>query len=215
MELLAPRSVVDVGCGTGSWLAAFQKRGVSEILGLDGAWVDPEWLEVSPDQRIVADLKEPIRLDRRFDLVLCLEAAENIAETSAEVLVESLVGLGPAVLFSSAVPCQGGHYHVNEQWPEYWATRFRTHGYVALDCIRPRVWSDERVAWWYSQNAVLYLKRGFVAPSAALARELERPAEPVLSLVHPRNYLEKVDPGRASFRWILRDARAWLFHRAR
>src|SRR5262245_639668 len=38
MELIAPKSVVDVGCGLGPWLATFARHGVSDFLGLDGEW---------------------------------------------------------------------------------------------------------------------------------------------------------------------------------
>jgi hypothetical protein len=39
IELFHPRSVVDLGCGTGIWLAAFREQGVTDVLGIEGAWV--------------------------------------------------------------------------------------------------------------------------------------------------------------------------------
>ena len=32
------QSVVDFGCGLGTWLRAFREQGVKEILGLEGEW---------------------------------------------------------------------------------------------------------------------------------------------------------------------------------
>ncbi|MDU9705202.1 hypothetical protein, partial [Helicobacter pylori] len=39
-----------------------------------------------------------------------------------------------------------------------WAGLFAEHGYQPSDCIRPAVWGDDRVAWWYQQNTLLYRK---------------------------------------------------------
>ena len=51
--------------------------------------------------------------------------------------VASLARHGDAVLFSAAIPFQGGAGHVNEHWPSYWAADFAVHGFVAVDTIRP------------------------------------------------------------------------------
>ena len=69
-----------------------------------------------------------------------------------------LVALAPHVLFSAAVPGQGGNNHINEQWQSYWADRFAAHGYGPRDIVRPAVRDDRSVAYWYRQNAVLYSK---------------------------------------------------------
>src|SRR6516164_4352224 len=76
LELMHPASVVDVGCGTGAWLAASQKRGVADVLGVDGDWVKPEKLLISPNQFLTYDLTKPLQLNRRFDLAISLEVGE-------------------------------------------------------------------------------------------------------------------------------------------
>ena len=104
---LCPTSVVDVGCGTGVFLDELEKRGVNTILGLDG----PAAKEVfKPDRSsfLTVDLASPVRLNRRFDLALCLEVAEHLPADSADCLVEALTDLAPVVLFSAAHPSQGG-----------------------------------------------------------------------------------------------------------
>jgi SAM-dependent methyltransferase len=151
-ELFAPGSVVDVGCGTGIWLAALRNEGVSDILGVDGPWVPREILAVPEDDFLAHDLTAPLALDRRFDLALCLETAEHLPPEAAGGLVDSLVGLAPVVVFSAAVPGQGGHGHVNEQWPSYWRDLFAAHGYRASSVLRNRLWSREEVEPWYRQN---------------------------------------------------------------
>jgi SAM-dependent methyltransferase len=182
LELVQPTSVVDVGCATGVWLAAFERAGVSRILGLDGEWPATKGLAISRQNFLAVDLTRRVELASTFDLALCLEVAEHLPESSADDLVDTLVGLAPAVAFSAAIPGQGGHHHVNEQWPDYWGERFRARDYVAFDCIRPRVWNDPAVAPFYAQNTLLYVSRRqrltSLPPGAC------HPSPP-LALVHP------------------------------
>ena len=190
IELAKPKSVVDVGCGVGTWLAAFAGHGITDVYGIDGDYVERNRLQISENRFRAHDLSTPIRLDRRFDLVLCLEVAEHLAEEHAATLIDSLVNLGPVVLFSAAIPYQGGTHHVNEQWPEYWARHFAAKGYVPVDCIRMKVWQNDSVEWWYAQNILLYVERAFLQANDALRREAT--SNPPLSLVHPKRYLDAI-----------------------
>ena len=117
VDLLNPARVVDVGCGTGTWLATFAEHGAA-ILGLDGEYVDRSLLDIPEDRFVAVDLAQPFQLDGRYDLALCLEVAEHLPADRAASLVDLLTGLAPTVLFSAAIPLQGGVNHVNEQWPD-------------------------------------------------------------------------------------------------
>ncbi len=120
-----PRSVIDVGCGVGAFLAEFSRFGVSDFLGVDGSWVPVGSLSISPDRFRALNLEQPLQIGRRFDLVICLEVAEHLEKISSDSIVKSLVNLAPVVLFSAAVPGQTGVNHLNCQWPDYWARKFR------------------------------------------------------------------------------------------
>jgi len=186
IELVAPTSVVDLGCGPGTWLATFGRHGVDDCLGVDGEWVERGILEIAEANFRVARLDRPFRLDRRFDLAMSLEVAEHLPEHASRGFVDTLVRLAPCVLFSAAIPHQGGLHHVNEQWPEYWAALFATHGYVVVDAVRPRVWSMAGVDFWYKQNTFVYAREEILAARPLLARERDRTVDSMLSLVHPR-----------------------------
>jgi SAM-dependent methyltransferase len=177
------RSVVDVGCGTGVWLASFKEAGVSRVLGLDGGAAEQGQLEVEPVEFRIANLEWDIDLDESFDLCLCLEAAEHLTDRAATVIVRNICKLSDVVLFSAAIPGQGGHHHLNERWPSYWVELFAAEGYEVLDAIRGRIWNDARVEWWYRQNLLLFANQAGLSriaqPLATAARSTP------LDVVHP------------------------------
>ena len=114
LDLIRPGSVVDVGCGLGEWLATFQEHGVSDILGIDGDYVDRDMLYIPQQDFKTIDLNRPFTLNRTFDLAVCLEVAEHLEAEHANDFVESLTRLAPIILFSAAIPLQSGTNHVNE-----------------------------------------------------------------------------------------------------
>ena len=192
LELVDPKSVVDVGCGRGNWLRVFQDHGINDVVGVDGDHMKESALRIPREQFIAADLTKPLELGRRFDVVLSLEVAEHIPVDCAVTFVDSLTRHGPAVVFSAGIPGQGGTYHVNEQWPDYWARLFHERGYACLDCLRHRVWNDARVEWWYAQNILLFVSKEELAVNPALQREADKTREQQLSLVHPSNWRAKI-----------------------
>jgi SAM-dependent methyltransferase len=199
VELLDPRSVVDVGCGLGTWLAVFARHGINDLCGIDGEHVDRSQLEVPESMFVAQDLSEPLDMSRRYDLAVCLEVAEHLSEPAGRALVKALGQIAPAVLFSAAIPLQGGTGHVNERWQAYWAALFRNEGLFPVDCIRPVLWSDDRVDYWYRQNALLYATIDLLRSNDRLAAARERTNDAMLSLVHPRLYMAQ-RAGRAASR---------------
>ena len=90
---------------------------------------------------IERDLSQRITIDSKYDLACCLEVAEHLPPERAGSFVEDLTKLAPVVLFSAAIPGQGGDNHVNEMWQHHWARLFAKNGFRAVDYVRPMIWS--------------------------------------------------------------------------
>jgi SAM-dependent methyltransferase len=196
VEWIKPTSVLDVGCGTGAWLRAFLDAGVTEVLGVDGDYVDRTALLISTEQFLPRDLKQPLDLGRKFDLACSLEVAEHLPPACSQAFVESLVRHAPIVLFSAAIPGQVGNGHINCRWPRFWIELFARFEYVAIDCLRSRCWDDPDVEPWYAQNMFLFARSDEIARHPQLVVERERVAHPPPDLVHPKVFahsLEQLD----------------------
>jgi Methyltransferase domain len=171
--VVSTASVVDVGCGRGTWLSVWSAAGVTDVLGLDGAYVDQTRLAILPDSFQTADLTTAWSVARRFDLAQSLEVAEHLPAAAGPTFVEHLCGLADVVVFSAAQPGQGGENHINERPVSYWADLFRSHGYVAFDCIRPAMRTNDAIAPWYRYNTVVYANAVGQTRLSAAARAAE------------------------------------------
>jgi SAM-dependent methyltransferase len=187
--MVQPSSIVDFGCGSGGWLATAAALGVTDIQGVDGEWVAADTLEIPGERFRAVDLTAPLDLGRRYDLAFCLEVAEHLPSDAAPILVGTLTAHAPAVLFSAAIPGQGGEGHVNEAWPSFWQKLFADRGFECFDVLRGPIWTDRAIEVWYRQNLLLFVRQGHLAETDRL------PARPVdlsaaaLDVVHPELFM--------------------------
>lgn len=158
-----PRTVLDVGCGSGALLDALRRRGV-EGTGLEYSQAG---LARCRSRRLTVhryDLTSGTipSLAEAYDVVVSFEVAEHLPETHADAFVALLTGSTRCVAFSAATPGQGGSDHVNEQPHEYWLGKFAARSFRCdVDETERwrRSWADAeaagRIAWWYARNVIV------------------------------------------------------------
>ncbi len=187
-----PKTVVDVGCGLGTWLAVFKQQGAA-VVGVDGSYVQKDMLYIDAKEFVEADLEhESIASgDERFDLAVSLEVAEHLSAERAPSFIHDLTMLSDMVFFSAAVPLQGGTNHINEQWQTYWANLFAAEGYVCLECISPQIWGEAEIKTEYKQNILLYVKESALCGYPRLLEYYlaHRHDPQQIDMIHPNNWV--------------------------
>ena len=211
---LQTKSVIDVGCGCGAWLKTFQEQGLTDLLGIDGGWAKESFL-LEKKQFIETDLSKDFSLHRSFDLVVSLEVAEHLPEERAAGFVRDLTNLGEIVLFSAAIPGQGGVNHVNERPPTYWSNLFRDFGFFPCQFFRLLFWEENDVDWWYQQNLLVFFKQPEVREKfhQKVLTSLEE-IHQIPCLVHPK-FLSLVSEAHEnpSIRNFIRFSRRYLYRK--
>lgn len=179
--LLAPlaiRSVVDFGCGSGTWLRAFRDGGADVVHGIDQHDAAGVKMLIARDEYQRADLTGELRLGRQYDLAICLEVGEHIPPQASRALVANLVRASGRVLFSAATPGQGGVDHVNERPLADWVALFAEQGYAASDFVRAGI-AERRlgVEPWYRYNTLFFFREAEAAslPPVVAAHRVRDP----------------------------------------
>ena len=176
-EIGTPSSVLDIGCGVGTWAAAAMDCGVKTVIGIDGSYVPKDRLHIPKELFFDCDLNSKIKVfEKKFELSICLEVAEHLPEARADKFIEEILLCSEAVLFSAAIPKQGGTSHVNEQWQHYWVKKFNKKGFFIEFDLRPYIWDNADVEFWYSQNIFYF------------SQKLTSNCTKMLDVIHPKMY---------------------------
>ena len=138
------KAIVDIGCGTGSWLSVAKEMGAT-VIGIDVNYIEKELLCIKESEFQLHDLTLPISFEKKYDLAICLEVVEHLPENAADTIIETLTNASDIILFSAAIPNQGGQNHINEQWPVYWQKIFEKKGFYPVDILRPIFWENPKV----------------------------------------------------------------------
>jgi cyclopropane fatty-acyl-phospholipid synthase-like methyltransferase len=156
---LAPRDVLDIGCGTGALLDAIQARAV-HVYGLEYSDTAIEHCRRRGLPVHKFDIGRncfPESLRQR-DVAISFEVAEHLSPELANRFVELLSAASDTVVMSAATPGQGGTSHLNEQPHEYWIKKMARRGYT-MDTELSMRWRAEwkgKTASWYHSNVMLF-----------------------------------------------------------
>ena len=199
IDILSPRSVLDIGCGLGTWISICEALGVKDVLGIDGDYINRDKLYIDSSRFIGRDISREFDLKRKYDLTISLEVAEHIPKNLEQTYFRNLVRHSDVVLFGAAIPHQGGKGHVNEQWQNYWVAKFDEKGFQAIDYLRGKFWNDPDVEWWYKQNTFLFAKSGHPLLTGST---FTNPMP--INIVHPSLFDGVSSPDKMSLRRFVR-----------
>ena len=159
----SPKSVVDVGCGTGALLFELKQKGCSTY-GLEYADAAIRFCRSRGLTVTKLDLEnDDFVPEKKFDVAISTEVAEHLPESVADRYLRLLSSLSDQVVFTAAPPGQGGEDHVNEQPPEYWIAKFNALGFQhdrELSGRWQQNWKENgQVAQWYWDNLMIFRKK--------------------------------------------------------
>ncbi|QIO20961.1 methyltransferase domain-containing protein [Haloarcula sp. JP-L23] len=161
-EEYEPDSVIDFGCGLGRYLTGFQAHGAT-VHGVEGCSQARDHAEIPADALTIHDLREPLELEDRYDLALCIETAEHIPSRFADTLVETVTAAAPRVVFTAAPPGHRGTHHVNEAPREYWIEKFQSNGFsyaaAETDRLQESIRSEIDAAEWVADRPFIFVQR--------------------------------------------------------
>ncbi len=181
-------SAIDLGCGVGTFLKVLKQRDKNiTVRGVDGEYIQKDMLVIAPDEFQSWDLKKPYALNEqtKYDLAISTEVAEHLPPERAKSFVEDLTSLADVVLFSAALPYQGGVGHLNEQLLSYWVALFEEQGYELRDIIRPDIWNRKEVLVWYRSNMVVFVRKD----SPAAQRIDKKSYNQLIDVINPDMYV--------------------------
>jgi SAM-dependent methyltransferase len=137
-------SIIDVGCGNGSYTRYLYERGYWAE-GYDGSPLTPE---LSKGLCRVMDFSEPVLIGE-FDLVLCLEVGEHIPKQYEQTFIDNLCNLAIQwIVLSWALPGQGGTGHVNCQTNEYVIAEMAKRDFLLNEGLTTALRDEARLGWF-------------------------------------------------------------------
>ena len=163
IDYLNPSKVIDFGCGDGLLLSHICQEKI------DGLGFEFSKVGLSRARKRGVRVKEldfrqrQLPAEMHGDVVISLEVAEHLEEKYAAFYVECLsVTIGAKYLvFSAALPGQGGEGHYNEQPKEYWIDKLGVYGWSldrTLTTAMQENWRSQEVSFYYWQNLLIFSK---------------------------------------------------------
>lgn len=148
-----PASVVDYGCGIGSYLQIFKRFSSSKVLGIDG--IPASATVLNSDEYQQCDLGGIFEFSTTAELAICVEVMEHLTDDQALQLARTISeNTRNIILFSAAEVGQPGHNHINCRDLSEWLSRWENLGWYPdlYETLGVRALST---LCWFRRNLVL------------------------------------------------------------
>ena len=150
VALFNPKTVIDIGCGTGSYTREFIARGV-DCMGFDGCPLTPE---ISGGLCGILDFTYPVDIGK-FDVVFSLEVGEHIPKQYEQIFIDNLCNLtNRYIVLSWALEGTIWPGHVNCQNNDYVISEFIKRGFI-FDDESTKYIRDHVTGWGHFLSSVM------------------------------------------------------------
>jgi 2-polyprenyl-3-methyl-5-hydroxy-6-metoxy-1,4-benzoquinol methylase len=147
------KKIIDIGCGPGTYVNEMTNLGLN-VTGYD---IDNRVIgKKNLVQKSLFDVNDP------SDVVVCLEVAEHIDMSKNDEIVKSLfrnMNNNSVLIWTAAVPGQGGDGHINCQPREYWLEKLKGcglfHDQELQDRIKNDMMSGIHMGWFVNNILVM------------------------------------------------------------
>lgn len=129
-------TILDFGCSRGLMVKTLNELGY-DCYGIDATQhknMIPEYLDKIFNS---TDFRDEFDLNRKFDLIICMEVAEHIECPFSSVLVKNITKHSDLIYFSACPPDTNKPHihHPNEQPMEFWVNLFKYYDFELLTPI--------------------------------------------------------------------------------
>ena len=157
---LKPASFIDFGCSTGLYLREVQMKlpNISAI----GFEFSQDAVDSALCKNVYkVDLTESVQIEKiQNTLGLCLEVLEHIEDIHWKEVLTNMTNSCDKLIFSAAVPGQGGVGHINCRPKIDWIKRFHSLGWVVdLDATKHLLHYMQQGyhMGWFNNNAMVLI----------------------------------------------------------
>jgi SAM-dependent methyltransferase len=164
MALPAIKTVCDLGCGSGRYVAEFRRHGVAaqgfEYGLTPRLFARARGLMIG---RFDLEREPPLPRTVQFDLAMTLEVGEHIPPYLSGQFVRTLVALSDRIIFTAAQPHQEAPGHINCREKAFWRRLFEAEGFTTdletLAKIQHGLESKKEVSAFLRSNLLVLRKQ--------------------------------------------------------
>lgn len=150
IDLFAPESVFDVGCGIGLHLKPFLDNDIT-VQGIDESTVAHENAVIPTSHITLVDLNEPYTPQEQYDVTLCLDMLEYTSRSQEDVLITTVANTGDIGIVSAPLPRYSTMQYSREEPQKYWVDVFQEYGMQydpeATAALQDRIDAADDQAW--------------------------------------------------------------------
>lgn len=156
IEKYQPKSVIDFGCGIGSYLQSAYNKGI-KVKGFEISESAEKYTHGSIQPFIYyMDCTKPIYTGT-YDCALSFETAEHIDPAGTDQFIDNIKrAAGKYILFTAAPPGQEGCGHINMHPREWWVEKFNLPVNETMTKEISEAWAEIGCPAYISSNLIVF-----------------------------------------------------------